>query len=95
MITPASIVVAIKDQLSCDLGDQGAVLSLKSNLYYELNAVGQRIWQLLQQPISLAEIRDTLVKEYQVGTAQCEEDLHRFLADMHAEGLLEVEEKPA
>jgi hypothetical protein len=45
-----SIVVATKDQVSSDLGGEVAILDLKAGVYYGLDTVGARIWNLIQEP---------------------------------------------
>ena len=85
-----SSVVAAKDQVSSDLGEEIAILDLKSGTYYGLDAVGARIWSLIQEPRSVEEIRDSLVSEYEVEPALCESDLIVLLQRLADEGLVEV-----
>lgn len=85
-----SVVAAVKDQLSCDLGGEAAILNLKNGVYYGLDPIGARVWSLLQQPHSVGEVRDLLVGEYDVEPARCENDLLTLLEKLLAEGLIEV-----
>ncbi len=48
---------------------------LLSGVYYGLNAVGASIWNLLQQPRTVSEIRDAILGEYEAEPQQCERDL--------------------
>ena len=43
-------MVATKDQVSCDLAGEAAILNIKSGVYYGLDPVGARIWNLMQEP---------------------------------------------
>jgi len=86
----SSVVVIGADNISCPLGEESAILNLKNSVYYGLDAVGARVWTLLQQPRSVGELRDTLLSEYEVGAAQCEQDLLALLERMRSEGLIEV-----
>ena len=36
--------------MSCALGEESAILNMKNSVYYGMNAVGTRVWNLLQQP---------------------------------------------
>jgi antitoxin component of MazEF toxin-antitoxin module len=91
-----SVVVAIPDQVSCDLGGEEVILSLKNGIYYGLDPVGTRIWALLQQPRTVTEVLDALLERYDVEPARCERDLLALLEEMAAEGLIEVrDEAPA
>jgi hypothetical protein len=49
-ISVDSTVMTAKDQVSSDLGDEVAILDLKGGTYYGLDAVGARIWNLIQKP---------------------------------------------
>ncbi|MGB0034023.1 MAG: PqqD family protein [Candidatus Acidiferrales bacterium] len=87
-----SIVVATREQVSCPLGEESAILNLKNSVYYGMNPVGARVWNLLQQPKSITELRDALIDEYEVETKRCEMDLLELLEKMRAEGLIEVQD---
>jgi hypothetical protein len=85
-----SVVVAVKDQVSCNLGEESAILNLKSGVYYTLDPVGARVWGLLQQPRSIHEVRDMLLSEYDVERELCEQDLYALLEKLLGEGLIEL-----
>jgi len=89
-LSPSSIVVATKEQVSCALGDESAVLNMKNSVYYGLNPVGARIWSLLRQPRSVRELCDVIVNEYEVAREQCERDVLDLLEKMKVEGLIEL-----
>jgi Coenzyme PQQ synthesis protein D (PqqD) len=86
-----SIVIASPEQVSCPLGDESAILNLKNTVYYGLNPVGARVWNLLQQARTVGELRDTLLDEYEVEEFQCERDLIELLERMRTEGLIQVQ----
>jgi hypothetical protein len=86
-----STVSAVKDQVSCNLGGEAVILSMKNGVYYSLNPVGVRIWQLIGTPIVVHEIRDTLLREFEVEPKRCEDELLALLQDLEHEGLIAVE----
>lgn len=85
-----SVVVATKHQVSCALGEESAILDMQNSVYYGMNAVATRVWNLLQQPKSIREIRDAIVDEYDVTPEQCERDILELLDRMKSEGLIEL-----
>jgi hypothetical protein len=85
-----SIVSAVGGQLSADLEGEIVVLHLESGVYYGLSDVGARIWELIQNPISVGDVRDALLGEYQVEAAQCERDLLALLTELKAHELVEI-----
>ena len=85
-----SIVVASSEQVSCPLGEESAILNLKNSVYYGLDPVGARVWNLLREARSVSALRDTLLDEYDVEAERCERDLLELLEKMRGEGLIEV-----
>jgi hypothetical protein len=85
----SNVVVAAKDQIGCNLGEEEVILDLASGIYYGLNSVGARIWELIQKPISVREIVDIFLNEFEVDRTDCVEHVCRFLAEMAEHGLLE------
>jgi hypothetical protein len=90
VVSGSSTVVAAKDQVSSDLGGEVAILDLKAGVYYGLDAVGARIWSLIEEPRTVNEIRDILSEEYDVEPERCERDLLALLRRLADEGLVEV-----
>lgn len=87
-----SIVVATMDQVSGDLSDgEVAILNLKDGVYYGLNSVGGRIWNLIQQPRYVREVRDILLDEYDIDHETCSLELFSLLRDLSKRKLIEVD----
>jgi hypothetical protein len=91
-ICGSSVVVAAKDQVSCDLAGEAAILNIKSGLYYGLDPVGARIWSLMQEPRPVAEIQDAIAAEYDVEPERCAADLAELLQKLLSEGLIELKD---
>jgi hypothetical protein len=81
-------LVAVADHAACELGGEAVLLDLNTGVYYGLDPVGTRVWRLLQEPRSLAKLRDAIVDEFDVSPERCEADLAAFLASLNAHGLL-------
>jgi hypothetical protein len=94
-ITPHTMFVAAQGQLSCDLAGEAAILHLARGQYYGLNPVGARIWDLVQQPREVAELREALLREFEVEPEVCERDLAALLGELAARGLIERVDAPA
>jgi hypothetical protein len=89
-LSVGSRVVASREQVSCELGGEAAILNLKNSVYYGLDQVGARVWTLLQEPRSVKELRDVIVQEFEVTPERCESDLYALLEKLMAEGLVEA-----
>jgi hypothetical protein len=85
-----SVVVQSTGQVSSDLAGEAVILNLDSGTYYGLDAVGARIWSLIQEPKTLAEVRDAILAEYDVEIERCERDIRTLLEKLASEGLIEI-----
>lgn len=88
-------LVASKEQISSKLGQDAVILNLKTGVYHGLDAVGARVWNLLQQPTTMNDIRDVILNEYEVEPEQCEQDLVELLQRLADVELIEVENDTA
>ena len=82
--------VAAQGIVAADLGDEAVILDPQAGIYFGLDELGARIWQVLQQPVTVAGICAVVTAEYMVGEAQCRDDLLVFLRELHGRGLIEV-----
>lgn len=89
-LSAQSVVVAAKDQVSCNLDGEIAILSVAKGTYYGLDLIGAQVWGLLQEPRSIAEICDAILQEYEVEPERCHRDLLALLERLWIEGLVEV-----
>jgi hypothetical protein len=89
-ISTSSIVVASRDQVSSDLAGETVLLSMESAMYYGLEQVGSRIWELVREPIRVSDLRDIITREYEVEPERCEADVLGFLRELAGKGLIEV-----
>jgi hypothetical protein len=65
-------------------------LDVERGTCYGFNRTATRIWQLLDEPRTLAALRDLLVEEYDVEPQACERDLIEAIEQMCSDGILET-----
>lgn len=63
------------------VGDDLVLLDFSRGLYYALDPVGARIWELLQG-CTVEEIVAAIVGEYDVDAATAEADVRRLIAEL-------------
>ena len=78
------------DVLASEFADELVMLNLRDGVYYGLDHAGMRVWQLLQRPSTVAELRDAILHEYDVEPLRCLHDLLKLLSDLAAHGLIEM-----
>ena len=89
-ITPATVLVAARDQVSTELEGEAVILGLADGVYYGLDGVGALVWERLREPRSVAELRDAVTAAYDVDAETAERDLLDLLRDLAARGLVEA-----
>lgn len=75
------------DMLSAEIGGEAVMMSIEKGAYFGLNPIATRIWDLIDQPRSIAELIETITAEYEVSGQQCAADVQEFVADMIKRGL--------
>ena len=90
MISHNTQVKASNDQVSCELGDESAILDLKKGVYYGLDPVGARVWELIQQPQTVAEVVAHITDEYDVEAETCSSDIIALLNQLMEHDLIEI-----
>jgi hypothetical protein len=93
MLNSAAILAAAPDQVSCDIGSQTAILNLKNGIYYGLDSVGKRVWELVQTPRRLGELETTLLSEYDVDAERLVPDVRGLCQKLVKAGLIEIRDE--
>jgi Coenzyme PQQ synthesis protein D (PqqD) len=88
--TLASRVRVNDDVLFQELQGEAVVLNLKSGVYFGLDPVGTRIWQLFAAHELLSEIAHAIVAEYDVTEDRSAADLLALVTDLERNGLVTV-----
>jgi Coenzyme PQQ synthesis protein D (PqqD) len=90
-ILEKSTIVVSNQLVSGDLLDgEVAILNLPDGVYYGLNDVGRRVWDLIQQPRTVHELKEILLQEYDVDPEKCSRELIDLLQDLAKHGLIIV-----
>lgn len=77
-------------QTAADLGTDLAVLQLDTSVYYTLSGSARWIWEMLQEPTSVADIVGRLRERYEVEPERCRDEVLALLEQLVAEGLVEI-----
>jgi hypothetical protein len=81
--------VAVHPSVICrELSGETVLLNLESGVYYGLDGVGTRVWQLLQQGRTIAEVCDVMVEEYDVEQDVVREDVARLVGELGERGIV-------
>jgi hypothetical protein len=79
------------DAMATDIDDATVILSLPSNCYVNLDAVGQRIWALLEQPLGLQALVERLQDQFEGDADAIRRDVEHFLCELESDGLVTLQ----
>ena len=83
-----SIVNQNKDIDATDLNGEKVMMNLDIGKYFALNSVGSRIWEIIDEPITVQGVIDMLLQEYDVDYKMCEENVLMFLGRLKDDELI-------
>ena len=86
---PTSRITPKDSVIHAFVGGEAVLLDVESGLYFGLDEVGARIWQLLVAGASEESIVDQLLEEYDVERSRLRADVTGFLTVLVAKGLTE------
>ena len=66
------------------------ILNLESGIYFGMNPLGARIWELIQHPVKVSDVQRELLKEYDIEPIDCQGDLLKFLETLRVQKLITV-----
>jgi hypothetical protein len=78
-----------------DLEGEAVILDLARGRYFGLNAVGTRIWLLLERGTPLDAIVTVLTDEYEADRTQIEQDVASLVAELSSRGLIVESDEPS
>jgi Coenzyme PQQ synthesis protein D (PqqD) len=90
LVTLDSRVQVNEDVLFQELQGEAVLLNLKSGIYFGLDPIGTRIWQLFAEHDALSEIVQVITEEYDVARDRCEADLVMLVTELECQGLIRL-----
>lgn len=88
-LTLDSVVSQSSLQVACELDGEIVMMHIDSGEYFGCDAVGCRIWKLIEEPKTVSDVCDVLIREFDVERQQCERDVLTFLNELLAESLVD------
>jgi hypothetical protein len=79
------------DVLFQEVAGEAVLLNLSSERYFGLDAVGTRIWQLIEQEVPVDDIAARIGEEFDAPLETIASDLHELLGQLADAGLIIAE----
>jgi len=68
--------------ISGRLHDEMVMMDMEQGKYFSLNQTATAIWEHLENPLTVEELYDRLMEEYEVDREQCIEEIKEYLDEM-------------
>ncbi|MBX3127657.1 MAG: PqqD family protein [Polyangiaceae bacterium] len=88
-VSPDVMVVVTGRHVACSVDGEVVILHLEDGVYYGLNAVGTRVWELVQSPQPVGHIVDRILEEFDVERERCVQDVSELISALASRGLVE------
>jgi len=79
-----------KKVIQSKIGEEVVMLDMDSGFYFGLNSVASIIWGKLEKPISLEEVINELLEEYNIDRQTCEYDTRLFLDQLFEKNIIKL-----
>jgi hypothetical protein len=66
-------------------------LNVETGTCYGFNGTATAVWRRLDEPRTLASLRDSLLEEFEVEPEVCDQQLRELLQQLEADGLVALE----
>ena len=86
----SSRVVRAEGTPSAEVDDEVVLLPPSLESYLALDAIGSRVWALLEHPRRVEELCATLSREFDAGAEEIGRDVLGFLDQLEDQGLVRV-----
>lgn len=73
-----------------DLDGEVVMMNMEKGQYFMMNEVGSRIWEIIEEPVNVTSVIDTLLGEFEVNKEECEETVIDFLNKLRYADLIKV-----
>jgi hypothetical protein len=74
-------------------GKEAVLLHLGTKMYFTLNETGLRIWQMLSSGLTLGEISERILTEFDVSPEKAKESVLNLMNELIREKLVKVEDR--
>ena len=85
------VVRVPKDVVFRELDGEAVILNLESGMYFGLDPIGTRIWQLVAEHDSLRAVWEAMQREFEAPDETLRSDLLTFIGELSAKGLVTIQ----
>ena len=85
------IVRRCRALVEAEVDGELVALDVDAGQCYGFNRTATRIWELIEEPMRVTQVRGALLKEFEVSEEECDEQLSELLNFLQQKGLITLE----
>jgi hypothetical protein len=85
-----TVVVRCSEAITREVDGELVMLDPRQSMYFALDSIGRRIWELLEQPRQVDALCRVLVEEFDAPAETCRADVVAFLAQLADADLVSI-----
>lgn len=89
-VTEHSLITLIKELDVTDLAGEKVMIDFSTGKYFLLRGVANDIWDYIQSPITIREISDKLLEQYEVDEETCYTSVVQFIKQLYNNKFLAI-----
>lgn len=78
------------EMIETEVDGELVALHVDNGTCYGFNGTATRIWAMIEQPRRLSELKEELLREFDVDPSTCEAQLKELLDELASDGLVEI-----
>ncbi len=88
-----TVVARNEEPVAVEVDRTIVMLSIDQGMYFGLEGTGPRIWALLEQPRSAAQLCEALLNEFDIDPDDCQREVLGFLEELRDAQLIRVHDE--
>ncbi len=85
-----SVIARNEDIYTGQIDDELVMVSINTGNYFVLNLTAHRIWEILESPLSVAEICAKLMEEFEVDLHTCQAEVIHYIEKLLDQQIIKI-----
>ncbi len=85
-----TVVSIIKEIPTTVIDNELGMMSIEKGQYYSLDEIGKEIWNLMESPIEMKKIVETLLCDYDIDKDVCFNDVRELIEELYQNDLIKI-----
>ncbi|HBY01513.1 MAG TPA: lasso peptide biosynthesis PqqD family chaperone [Rikenellaceae bacterium] len=90
ILTQKNVITQTKNILSSNIDGETIILSVIHSKYFCMDSIATDIWSFMIEPISIEDVVNKLIKDYNIDASHCTVEVLAFLEILLEKNLIEV-----